>query len=294
MLKIKLLSCFLFLIQFSAFSQVKSVLIDEKTGKPVPYASVYVKNSERGTSTELDGSFSLEIGKYDTLIISSIGYNKVEFSYPSLKDTLFMENDIKQMGELTVTSERSLKLFPNRNVIGEVKSSFFADNFWLGTGGNPYRIARYFEYKFKYEDTRFLESIMLETLSDLNGAKFSINFFTIGSDGMPDEPMLKKFIVSDTKKNRNKVKIHLLDHNIFFPKEGLFLVIKFLNIDQNRSLRDTPLEFGGEEYKYKYSPSFSLIKTESPQLYTYNSKAQKWALSESNLRIIEAELVLIE
>ncbi|SMG15420.1 CarboxypepD_reg-like domain-containing protein [Marivirga sericea] len=292
--KKKLVLGFLLLMQFSAFSQLEVVVVNMETKEPIPYASIYLKNTENGTNSNLDGRFKLLLNQNDTLMISSIGYKNVEFPYSSIEDTLFLEEDIKQMSELIVTSDRSLKIFPARNVIGELKSSFFTDNYWLGAGGRPYKIARLFQYENRFEETRFLESITLETLSYINGAKFSINFFTKGLDGMPKDPLLKDYIVFDCKKNRSKVKIPLLDYNIYFPKKGIFVVIQFLSIDQNRSIRDIPLKYAEKEYQYKYNPSFSLVKTESPSLYTYINKAQKWVLSKNKLREIEAELVLIE
>jgi hypothetical protein len=290
----KLLSYFLFLIQFSAFSQVKSILIDAQTEKPVPYASVYIKNTERGTSSNLDGSFTIEIGKGDTIIISSIGYKNLELPLSEIDDTTFMENEIRQLNEVTIMAKRKSILFPERIVIGKVRSSFFANNYWLGGGGKPFKIAKYFNFKSVYKKTRFIESITLETLSEMKGAKFSINFYTQGKNGMPDQPILEKFIIVKTKKGRNKVKISLINNNIFFPEEGFFLVIQYLNIKENRLIRENYIEYAGNLYKYKYDPYISLVESETPQFYTFNIKQQKWVLSKTNLREVESELVLTE
>src|SRR6056297_11833 len=82
----KLLLILFLLFIFSlpqAFSQatVKGKLIDEETNEPLIGATVVVKNTTVGTSTELDGSFSLKIepGKKD-LKFSYVGYISKELT----------------------------------------------------------------------------------------------------------------------------------------------------------------------------------------------------------------------
>ena len=52
---------------------------------PLPYTNIYIKGTNRGTSTQLDGFFSLVAYEGDTVIFSRIGYETVEFQIP---DTL--------------------------------------------------------------------------------------------------------------------------------------------------------------------------------------------------------------
>ncbi|MFN5649498.1 MAG: carboxypeptidase-like regulatory domain-containing protein, partial [Sphingobacteriales bacterium] len=56
---------------------VKGRVLDSATRKPVSFASVVNPGRGRGTSTSVDGSFSLVVNKLgDQLQVSSIGYKK--------------------------------------------------------------------------------------------------------------------------------------------------------------------------------------------------------------------------
>jgi hypothetical protein len=61
-----------------AFISIKGKLLDSKQNQPIPYASVYIKGSSIGTTTNDDGVFLFHIPstlQKDTLIISVIGYD---------------------------------------------------------------------------------------------------------------------------------------------------------------------------------------------------------------------------
>lgn len=53
--------------------------------KPLPFATVWVKNTNRGTSTDYYGFFSIPVYNTDTLRFSSVGFEDVYYAIP---DTL--------------------------------------------------------------------------------------------------------------------------------------------------------------------------------------------------------------
>ncbi len=61
------------LIQFSG------VTISRDSLFPVPFATILVKNTNRGTTSDFYGFFSFVVKKGDTLVFSSIGYKDEEF-----------------------------------------------------------------------------------------------------------------------------------------------------------------------------------------------------------------------
>tara|TARA_B100001109_G_C18857643_1_gene472486 strand:- start:1644 stop:2300 length:657 start_codon:yes stop_codon:yes gene_type:complete len=67
------------LIQFSG------VAVSVDSLMPVPFATVMIKNTNRGTTTDFYGYFSFVAQKGDTLEFSSLGYKTTEFYVP---DTL--------------------------------------------------------------------------------------------------------------------------------------------------------------------------------------------------------------
>lgn len=68
------------LIQFSG------VVVSSDSLSPVPFATILVKNTSRGTTSDYYGYFSFVAKPGDTLVFSSIGYKKVNFVvYDSLE-----------------------------------------------------------------------------------------------------------------------------------------------------------------------------------------------------------------
>lgn len=65
--------------------QLSGLVVTGDSLKPVPFATVMIKNTRRGTSTNYHGFFSLGVRELDTLVFSSVGYKK---SYYIVPDTL--------------------------------------------------------------------------------------------------------------------------------------------------------------------------------------------------------------
>src|SRR5450432_2047284 len=63
-------------VPFHAIAQQKTVKghIANENGQPLQGASVIVKGTSKGTSTDVNGNFSIEVGPVSTIIISSVGY----------------------------------------------------------------------------------------------------------------------------------------------------------------------------------------------------------------------------
>ena len=78
MKQVRLLMAGLFLMVSSAlFAQritVNGTVIDASTNEPVPYASIQIKGTTSGVSSDDFGKFSIDVDAQGTLIFSSIGY----------------------------------------------------------------------------------------------------------------------------------------------------------------------------------------------------------------------------
>ena len=79
-LKILLLAITFSLYMNAIFSQtttLKGLVVDKHTEEPLPFCSVFLKNSTIGISTDINGQYTLQIQKsekYDSLSVSAIGY----------------------------------------------------------------------------------------------------------------------------------------------------------------------------------------------------------------------------
>ncbi len=65
--------------------QLSGLVVTGDSLKPVSFASVMIKNTRRGTSTDYYGFFSIGVRELDTLVFTSVGYKK---SFYVIPDTL--------------------------------------------------------------------------------------------------------------------------------------------------------------------------------------------------------------
>ncbi len=65
--------------------QFTGLVLTSDSLKPLPYASIWVKNTSRGTTTDYYGFFSIPVYENDILRFSSVGYRDAHYTVP---DTL--------------------------------------------------------------------------------------------------------------------------------------------------------------------------------------------------------------
>jgi|GEM_PF-356454 len=103
---------YLFLALFGSFSfsalaqkTVKGIVVDSVTLNAIPNGSVKVKNTNWGTLTNSNGIFFIKVKPSDTLIFSSIGYNRVELPVSFDDDVMFvrLSQNVIMLREITVT-----------------------------------------------------------------------------------------------------------------------------------------------------------------------------------------------
>ena len=68
---------FLFSINVMAQQEVLGNVSD-KDGLPLPGATVVIKGTSSGTSTDFDGNFGIEVKSGETLVVSYVGYTTKE------------------------------------------------------------------------------------------------------------------------------------------------------------------------------------------------------------------------
>lgn len=108
------------LIQFSG------VVVTGDSLMPIPFATILVKNTSRGTTSDYYGYFSFVAKKNDTIQFSSIGYKKSYFVVPdTLEDHRYsliqtMWRDTVQLDEVVIhpwpTQEQFREAFLNLNI----------------------------------------------------------------------------------------------------------------------------------------------------------------------------------
>ena len=102
----------MFFCIFSAVAQkeLSGKVVDFITYAPIESASVYIQNTTKGTITNSDGKFELQVSSRaanDTLVISSIGYKnfKVLVSEFNSAEEIFLTEDVASLDEVIISSE---------------------------------------------------------------------------------------------------------------------------------------------------------------------------------------------
>ncbi len=97
---------FIGLLPISAQHRIQGVVTDSVTGEPIPFASVYVKETGNGVQTDADGYFSFEISpRKGELRVSFIGYktyNKLLILPHGRKLEIKLSPESYELGEVTV------------------------------------------------------------------------------------------------------------------------------------------------------------------------------------------------
>ena len=82
----------LFAFQFS-FSQLKGVVKDSISGQPIPYVNIWVENENIGTTSELDGTFTINTTSDKVLVFSALGFESKKIKADKI-ESVVLKNEV--------------------------------------------------------------------------------------------------------------------------------------------------------------------------------------------------------
>jgi outer membrane receptor protein involved in Fe transport len=88
----------------TGFAQITGTVVDAESNSPLPGATVVIKGTQIGTTTDFDGLFSIsDASEGDTLVITFIGFDAAEEeAYDGME--VVLETALNQLSEVVVTS----------------------------------------------------------------------------------------------------------------------------------------------------------------------------------------------
>lgn len=91
--------------------RLQALIISSADSSAVPYASVVLNRTRSGVVTNPDGFFSLEILNIDSLVVSSVGFQKTVIKIPHNYNgnsvlTFMLEPEVYLVGEVQIKGER--------------------------------------------------------------------------------------------------------------------------------------------------------------------------------------------
>lgn len=275
---------------FSVSAQIKGVVKDSITGKPIPYVGIWTNSLGISTSSDEKGKFKLDKNASLTFIeFFTTNYERKKLFIKDLKkeillipkknikiDSIILTNDFqKRVLDFDKKEEKRIRLLGfNYTVL----------------------IAQYIPYYESYNAIPFLKSILFD-LKNSKEAVYKIRFFKPDSSGKPSEEIGKKEIIcstektiletSDPRKIKFKEELQMIDlakYKILFPKEGLFVAIEIMDLDRNKNiLRD----MNNNEIQM-LNPSLKIDKTSNSNVWKFENSnwIQKPDMAEFGIILI--------
>jgi hypothetical protein len=303
--KVFLFIVFLIFINSNA-QNIKGLVIDMETKMAVPYASIQI-NSNRGTITNEEGYFSIDISDFspEVLLISSMGYEPLSFPVANLTaelNTIALKQAVIALNEVLVQN----KMPTAEDIIREVNNAL------------PINYDKtYQRYQMFYRQTSYMEfdnldltinkatgvnkkqigqaSAQLDSLTNSIITSKMIEFKDYSGDILLKNKDTSKIAIQkatkliDSKKDFSIDKIQERAQNIILQyldttltyklKTGLFKIEDSLSLNQDESEKDTTNEYSMDNIKSGvigslkrgqfYEEAF-ISKILNPDLYRYS------------------------
>ena len=248
-----------FLLGFYTSAQIRGVVKDSISGESIPYVNIWVENETIGTTSDVNGSFSLEIKEEKVLVFSALGYEIKKGS--SKKEIIFLSPKVFELNEVVIERPK----FQKEIEIGEKlqkKAIRISDKV-----GNLK--AHYFPFRESYTKSRFIKKVKVFTQSQIANAKFKLRVLSVNSKGFPDADLIEEEIIVTVKKGRNENVINFEKYNLVFPENGVFIVFETLFLDTNKS----QTSFANQKTKaITYEPGLSYNFVEEENSFVFTAK----------------------
>lgn len=254
----------------SVFSQIKGKVVDENN-QPIPYVNIWVQNENIGTTSEVDGSFTIGINAEKNLIFSVLGFEKKtikssDASVVKLIPTTYLLN------EVVVLNKKETKQIE----IGQTKNSVFQafDN-------GPKIEAKFFPYDSKYKKTKYIKKVTIHTDSRIDNATIKLHFYSVDPNGYPGEELLNKDYLVKIKSGLVNHKFDISEFNLIIPTTGIFVAYEKLMIESNKTEKTiTDTKTNTQKIQKTYHPFVLYNYVEKDFLYTFSGG--KWNKQTKN------------
>ncbi len=254
------------LIGFSVSAQIKGVVKDSLSGKPIPFVNIWVENENIGSTSEENGTFFINsILNSRKLIFSTLGYEK-KIIKASEASVVILKPIAYNLNEVIISKSIGTKEIE----IGEAKTEIYQafDN-------GPKIDTKFFPYISGYKKTKYLKQVSIYTDSRIENASIKIHFYGVDSNGFPSEELLDKDFIVTVKKGTRINRFDLANLNLKFPKNGLFVGFEKLMIEKNKIEKTiTDLNTNITQIQKTYFPLVLYNYVERDFLYTFSGG--KW------------------
>lgn len=252
---------FLVLISFSAFSQIKGTVIDE-FGNPIPYVNIWVDGENIGTTSQEDGTFTINCTKDKLLVFSAVGF-ETKSTTPNNGEKIVLQSKIFELNEVVIDKLKGTKEIE----IGDAKK--IRHKFL--SGDKPFIYAKRFPFKESFLETPFIKQIIFFTDSEKRDAKIKIRIFDF-NDSIPTADLLREDIILSVKKGMSKNVIDVGKYKIKIQENGVVVGLEWLIIDENK-FEVSYSQKDKNSVIISYAPSLIINYSEDENSFSYRNGA---------------------
>ena len=209
-------------ISLPGISQILIIgkVLGAKDKSPIAYTNIGILNTEVGTISELDGSFSITVPtRYSKskLLLASLGYKRVNLLIDSIKTKgeiiVYFEEIATELKQVTVKGKKSFKRF----ILGNNKSeggSIYSDTIMAGSA-----MALLIENANHYTGLKYPANVEQAKLrikmNTFKEFKLRIRLYDVDAlTGMPGKDLLNESIIKTSDIKNGWLTFDLVEHNI--------------------------------------------------------------------------------
>jgi hypothetical protein len=245
----KLLLILIIAVSVPTRAQYKVFLKDRDTDRPVQYANIWKENNIVASSDSLGIFYVREADSTATFRVSAVGYETLDSLIDNETLTAVMAAEVIELKNVAVTRPKNNKTFK----VGKVKNgdvSIVCSRETLVP-----MIAKYFPNGGPAQ--RYLDALKFKAFSSEKNRVIAVAVYSVGANGQPDIPIQAENIICRLKKGHHIAVADFKKQRIPFPPEGVFIVINYLQLEQNK-------QFGPNNKNwFFYEPSIDALKADT-------------------------------
>lgn len=276
---------------FVCFSQnlvdIEGVTYDKNTNKPLPYVNIMVLNESVGITSDKNGKFSFntkQIDSMDTLFFSHVGYFSKKIQVGNLNKGIIKlkpKNIILDEVEILLNKKNNESKIVELNRFNKRKTSLVYSTEPFNNKGSlwiPYRDMEpsietmYFSNDQVDSDFVQLKEVSINLESFKENSKFRLRVFQANNQKIPATEIPLNDSIIEVSSGDSVVNIDVIDNNIYFSENGIFIGVEYLLIEENLTLKKN--EEANVEAKL-YSPFLKYIRVKEFYEYYIFTKG-KW------------------
>ncbi len=264
-----------------AQKNMAGIILDEETKQPVAYAHLIIPSEKRGTTADAKGNFEFTVsdewlGKI--VKISCVGFEDKKIKLRQKKGlVIYLKPSLEFLGSVHIThterqKRKRINPFRGKQIIG-------LGNF--SGGAYPSMFARYYPFIEKLGNENYLEEVTVFFFREgRHNAKFRLRILSATAAKMPKDDLIDPMLI-EVEYRQGRIKIDMPSNGIEVPKEGFFVVVEHLFIQENLVEERVHLQVNDSLKvrnikQVRYAPIFSGVVEEAGDSYSYYMSVNGW------------------